>query len=136
RDLQTVQRDMEKAQEESEMTFSVANMMGGRRNGGGGNNNNNNGNNNNRQGGGGLFGESGPMGGLRTKRRDLERGTEEKIKALLNEKQVEKLPPRGNDEQERGGRARDGANNDDQPRRRGAGGGGGGDTPRRPGRDE
>jgi hypothetical protein len=136
RDLQTMQRDMEKAQEESEMNFSVANMMGGRRQGGGGNTNNNGGNNNNaRQGGGGMFGEGGAMGELRTKRRELETGAVDKVKALLNEKQVEKLPVRGNDDQERGGRGRDGANTDDQPRRRGAGGDGAAPT-RRPGRDE
>lgn len=128
RDLETVQRGMEKAQEESEMNFSISGMMNRR----GGNNNDGGA----RRGGGGMFGESEAMGELRTKRRDIERGTEERIKAVLNEQQIAKLPTRGED-QERGvrGRGEDGA--DQQPRRRGGEGENNGDRPqRRPGRGE
>lgn len=122
RDLQTVQRDMEKAQEEQEMNFSMSAMMGGRR--GGGN-----------EGGGrrGMFGESEAMTTLREKRRELERGTEEKIKAMLNAQQLEKLPTRGEDGNAGpGGRER--GDGDQAPRRRGGDNSEGGG--RRPNRNE
>jgi hypothetical protein len=125
REVQSIQRDMEKAQEDQEMNFSIANMMGRRGGGDGGRGNNNN----NR--GGGFFGEDTELGKLRAKRRELETGTVDKVRALLNEEQAAKLPGRGDDD-DRGGRDRDGAGN--QERRRG---GDNADRPqRRPGRDE
>jgi Spy/CpxP family protein refolding chaperone len=137
RDMENLQKEMEKAQEDQEMNFSFSGMMNRRRGGNNdqGNNNRGGGNRGGGPGGPGGFFDSGPMGELRTKRNDLESGTVDKIKALLNEKQVDALPTRGADDQGPGrGRGRDNAdnNNNDQPRRRG----GGGNAPRQPDRDQ
>jgi hypothetical protein len=117
RDLANLQRDMEKAQEEQEMNFSISGMMQRREQGG-------------RRGG--AFGEDPAMTDLREKRRELENGTVEKIRGLLNEEQVAKLPTRGDDDDARG--RRDNADRmEGQQRRRG---GGDDDAPRRPRRNE
>lgn len=69
----------------------------------------------------GAGGGQGKLGDLMTRRRELDRDTEEKVKALLNEKQKEKLPARGNnnDPNAGGGRRGQGAGADGQqpPRR-------------------
>jgi hypothetical protein len=151
RDLATIQRDMEKAQEEQEMNFSISGMMGrfggggggggqggGGGGGGGGRNNEAGGGGQRRGGGGGMFGDSEEMSNLRTKRRELETGTVDKINGLLTDAQKEKLPTRGNDDNNAGpgGRGNRGGTGDnaDQPRRRGGEEGGGGG--RRPNRNE
>ena len=117
RDLSNLQRDMEKAQEQQEMSFSISGMMQRREQGG-------------RRGG--AFGEDQAMTDLREKRRELENGTVEKIRGLLNPEQVAKLPTRGDDDDGARGR-RDNPDRTDAPRRRG---GGDDDAPRRPRRGE
>lgn len=129
REVRTIQLEMEKAQEDQEMNFSIANMMGRRGGGEGGRGNNNR--------GGGFFGDDTELGKLRAKRRELETSTVEKIRSILTEQQAAKLPGRGDDDDRgfnRGNRDRDG-NRDagNQERRRG---GGDNDRPRRPGRAE
>ncbi len=91
RDLVTLQKEMEVAQEESEANFSPRNMMRG----------------------GGMGDDK--LNELRRKRRDMDRDTAEKVNALLTEAQREQLPKREQNEpgQEGGQRGRGGASGDD-----------------------
>jgi hypothetical protein len=85
RELASLNKQLEQAIEEAEMTFNMAQGWGGR--------------------------DRGPAGDLRRERRDLEQSTMENMKKLLKPEQVERLP-KGEEQQDRwGGPGRGGQRN-------------------------
>jgi hypothetical protein len=98
RDTGAINKDLEAATEEQEKSITPQNLRN-------------------------MFGPGagqGKLGDLMTRRRELDRDTEEKVKALLNDKQKEKLPQRGNnnDPNAGGGRRGQGGAQGDAPARR------------------